>query len=68
MARKMNEWHSKRGPITKIMPSDGGKGNALPLVVGRWYDFHEFGCHLENLDEYDPTCNFPLVLCFSGRD
>ena len=23
MARKMTEWPSKRGPITKIMPSDG---------------------------------------------
>ena len=46
MARKMTEWPSKRGPITKIMPSDGCKGDTVPLVVGRWYNFHEFGCHL----------------------
>ena len=49
MARKMNEWPSKRGPITKIMPSDGCKGDTVPLVVGRWYNFHEFGCHLGNV-------------------
>ena len=21
----------------------------VPLLVGRWYDFHEFGCHLGNV-------------------
>ena len=32
MARKMTEWPSKRGPITKIMPSDGciGRNNFCP--------------------------------------
>jgi hypothetical protein len=49
MARKMTEWPSKRGPITKIMPSDGCKGDAVPLAVDQWYDFHEFGCHLGNV-------------------
>ena len=33
MARKMTEWPSKRGPITKIMPSDGCKGDTAPW---RW--------------------------------
>jgi len=33
MARKMTEWHSKRGPITKIMLSDGGKGDTAPLAL-----------------------------------
>ena len=45
----MTEWPSKRGPITKIMPSDGCKGDTVPLAVGKWYDFHEFGCHLGNV-------------------
>jgi hypothetical protein len=42
MARKMTEWSSKRGSITKIMPSDGCKGGTVPLEVGQWNDFHEF--------------------------
>ena len=37
MARKMTEWPSKRGPITKIMPSDGCIGDTVPLAVGKWY-------------------------------
>ncbi len=46
MARKMTEWPSKRRPISKIMPSDGCKGDTIHLAVGKWYDSHEFGCHL----------------------
>ncbi len=46
MARKMTEWPSKRGLITKIVPSDGCKGDTVPLAVGRCYNFHEFGGHL----------------------
>ena len=46
MARKMTEWPSKRGPITKIMPSDGCIGDTVPLAVGKWYDFHEFGWYM----------------------
>ena len=49
MARKMTEWPSKRGPITKIMPSDGCKGDTVPLAVGKWYDFHEFGWYMGNV-------------------
>ena len=49
MARQVTEWPSKRGPITKIIPTDGCKGDISPLAVGKWYDFHEFGCHLGNL-------------------
>ncbi len=47
MARKMTEWPSKRGLITKLMPSDGYKENTVPVVVVKWYDFHEFGWHRE---------------------
>jgi hypothetical protein len=45
----MTEWLSKRGPITKIMPSDGCKGDTAALALGLWYDFHEFGWHLGNV-------------------
>ena len=48
MARKMTEWPSKRGPITKIMPSDGCIGDTVPLAVGKWYEFHEFGWYMGN--------------------
>ena len=33
MVRKMDEWHPKHRPITKIMLPDGVKGVPLP---GRW--------------------------------
>ena len=46
MARKMTEWPSKRGPITKLMPLDGCKGDTIPLAVDQWYDFHEVRWHL----------------------
>ena len=49
MARKMTEWPSKRRPITKIMPSDGCIGDTVPLAVGKWYEFHEFGWHMGNV-------------------
>ena len=40
------ELPSKHVPIAKIMPSDGCGRDAVPLVVGRWYDFRGFRCHL----------------------
>ena len=49
IARKMTEWPSKRGPISKIMSSDGCKGDTVPLEMGPGYDFHEVGCHLGNV-------------------
>ena len=52
MARKMTEWPSKRGPITKIMPSDGCIGDTVPLAVGKWYDFHEFGWYMGNVGQH----------------
>jgi hypothetical protein len=50
MTREMTEWPSKCGPITKIMQSNGCKGDTVPFAVGRWYDFSKFGCHLANVD------------------
>ena len=48
MARKMTEWHSKRGPITNMMRSNGCNRGTVPVAVGQWYNFCEFGCHLGN--------------------
>ena len=53
MARKMTAWPSKRGPITKIMPmADGCIGDTVPLAVGKWYDFHEFGWYMGRMSAY----------------
>ena len=49
MARETTKWPSTRWPITKIMSSDGCNGNKVPLEMGPWYDFREFGCHLGNV-------------------
>ena len=49
MARETTKWPSTRWPITKIMSSDGCNGNRVPLEMGPWYDFREFGCHLRNV-------------------
>ena len=53
MARKVTEWPSKRGPISKIRPSDGGKEDTVPLAGERQYDFHEFGWHVGNVGVHD---------------
>ena len=69
MARKMTEWPSKRGPITKIMPSDGCIGDTVPLAVGKWYDFHEFGWYMGNVgSKYLHYLPFPssAYLCVLG--
>ena len=52
MARETTKWPSTRWPITKIMSSDGCNGNRVPLEMGPWYDFREFGCHLGNVGQY----------------
>ena len=52
MAVDMCKWLFKRGPITKIMPSNGGKGDTVPLAVGQLYGFHEFGGYLGNVGLY----------------
>ena len=51
MARETTKWPSTRWPITKIMSSDGCNGNRVPLEMGPWYDFREFGCHLGNVGQ-----------------
>ncbi len=36
------------------MPSDGCKGDTVPLEMGPGYDFHEVGCHLGNVGQNKP--------------
>ena len=50
MAENLGKWPSKRGPISKIRPSDGCGRDAVLLVVELWYDFPEFGGYLGNVD------------------
>ncbi len=36
MAENLAKWHSKRGPIFKIMPSEGCGRDAVLLAVEWW--------------------------------
>ena len=54
MARETTKWPSTRWPITKIMSSDGCNGDTVPLAVGKWYDFHEFGWYMGNVGSVLP--------------
>ena len=42
MAENLGKWPSKRGPISKIRPSDGCGRDAVPLAVKWRYDFPDF--------------------------
>ncbi len=46
---KMAEWPSTRGPVAKIMPSDGCKGGTVPMAAGKWYYYHGFGWYPGNV-------------------
>ena len=49
MVAKLTEWSSKCGPITKIIQSDGCKRDTVPVAVGQWHNFYEFGYNLGNV-------------------
>ena len=49
MAENMVKWPSGRGPISKIMPSDGCGRDTVPLAVERRYDLPEIGRYLGNV-------------------
>ena len=49
MVENLGKWPSKRGPISKIRPTDGFGRDAVPLAVEGWYEFPEIGCHLGNV-------------------
>ena len=52
MVKKLAEWPSKRGPISKIGPSDGCKGDTVPSTVVRGYNLRKPGGQLENVGLY----------------
>ena len=62
MARKMTEWPSKRGPITKIRPSDGCGKDAVTLAVERWYDLPELGVIREMSAHISQQTGFPHLV------
>ncbi len=69
MAENLAKWPSKRGPISKIRPSDGCARDAVPLAVGQWYNFHEFGWHLGNVGivySHNVMPAMPLIFSLSG--
>ena len=45
---KLEEACAWRRPLTKFRPTVGYKGDAVPLAVGQWYNFHDFGRRLGN--------------------
>ncbi len=49
VGEKNDRMASKRGSISKFGPSDGCKGDAVPLAVERRYDFPEFEGYLGNI-------------------
>ena len=49
MAGNLGKWASNRGPISKIRPSDGCKGDTVPSTVARGYDLRKPGGHLGNV-------------------
>ncbi len=52
MAENLDKWPSKRGPISKIRPSDGCGRDAVLLAVERCYDYPEIGGYLGNVGFY----------------
>ena len=67
MARETTKWPSTRWPITKIMSSDGCNGNKVPLEMGPWYDFREFGCHLGNVGSIESMRSWQSPTATGGR-
>jgi hypothetical protein len=46
MTRKLTERPFENGQTEKVGPSDGRRGNAVPLVAESNYDFRELGAYL----------------------
>ena len=67
MAENLGKGPSKRGPITKIRPSDGYGRDTVPLALERWYDFHGFGSHLGNVG-LSKKFKFPVAAMTFGHD
>ena len=49
MTRKLTEWPFENGQTEKVGPSDGCRGNAVPLAAESKYDFRELETYLGNV-------------------
>ena len=49
MTRKLAEWPFEHGQTKKVGPSDGCRGNAVPLAAESKYEFQELGAYLGNI-------------------
>ncbi len=47
--RKLAEWPFENGQTENVGPSDGCRGNAVPLAAESKYDFRELGAYLGNV-------------------
>jgi len=45
MTRKLAEWPFENGRTENVGPSDGCRGNAVPLAAESTYDFREPGAY-----------------------
>ena len=50
MTRKLTEWPFENGQIEKVGPSDGCRGNAVPLAAESKYAFRELEVYLGKVD------------------
>ena len=46
LRKSASKWPSKRGPTSKIGPSNGCGRDEFLMAVERWYDFPEVGDYL----------------------
>ena len=53
MMRKLAEWTSEHGQITKIRPSDASGGDTIPTVVKFGNDHHGIEGYLANVSYMD---------------
>ncbi len=49
MTRKLAEWPFENGQTENAGPSDGCRGNVVPLAIESNYDLREPGANLENV-------------------
>ncbi len=54
MTRNLTEWPFENGQTEKVGPSDGCRGNAVPLAPESKYDFRELGAYLGKVGLIEP--------------
>ena len=54
MTRTLTEWPFENGQTENVGPSDGCRGNAVPLAAELKYDFRELGACLGKVGPIEP--------------